>query len=91
MKERKLSIAVFVILATELIISKSSQKSKESVIELSKQKTVDNILGEVLVTRVKDWWLTLAVQTNFEILCQKKIAMRYEKYTSSNFVKKGKA
>ena len=59
MKERNLSIAVFVILATELIISKSSQKSKESVIELSKQKTVDNILGEVLVTRGKDWWLTL--------------------------------
>ena len=75
----------------EIYISKFSQKSKESLIELSKQKSVDNKFGEFLVTRVKDWWLTLAVQTNFEILCQKKSAMRYEKYAYSNFVKKGKA
>ena len=55
----------------EVYISKFSQKRKESLIELSKQKSVDNKFGEFLVTRVKDWWLTLAVQTNFEILCQK--------------------
>ena len=44
----------------EVYISKLSQKSKEPVIELSKQKSVDNIFGEFLVTKVKDCWLTLA-------------------------------
>ena len=43
----------------EIQIFKFSPKSKESVIELSKQKSVDDIFGESSVTKVKDWWLTL--------------------------------
>ena len=41
------------------LTSKLNQKSKEPVIELSKQKSVDDIFGESSVTKVKDWWLTL--------------------------------
>ena len=43
----------------DLKYTSSNLVKKRLVIELTKQKSVDNIFVESSVTKVKDWWLTL--------------------------------
>ena len=75
------------------LTSKFNQKSKEPVIELSKQKSVDDIFGESSVTKVKDWWLTLVddhSEDEFWKFVPKNRNEKWEIYvcTSPNLVKK---
>ena len=73
------------------LTSKLNQKSKEPVIELSKQKSVDDIFGESSVTKVKDWWLTLVddhSEDEFWKFVPKNLDEKFEIYISK-FSQKG--